>query len=103
MAKKYNQEYLAHRIIAESAVMWGVGFKDVVGPSRDMDVVRARHIAVYLMRKHVGLSFPVIGKILGGRHHTTAMHAYTKTADEILSNSFIKESVERVYRKAYAE
>jgi chromosomal replication initiator protein len=41
---------------------------------RDVRVVFARQVAMYLMRKHMGLSFGSIGERYG-RDHTTVLHA----------------------------
>lgn len=57
------------------------GFKvgDVVGPRRQKDLVKARQQAMgalYLTFPH--LSLPAIGRIMGGKDHTTVLHACRK-------------------------
>lgn len=52
--------------------------KDLVGNSRKKELVTPRQIAMYLMREEVHASYPNIGQELGGRDHTTAMHACQK-------------------------
>lgn len=37
-----------------------------------------RQIAMYLTKELLGSSFPEIGKLFGGKHHTTALHAINK-------------------------
>jgi chromosomal replication initiator protein len=37
-----------------------------------------RQIAMYLTKELLGSSLPEIGKLFGGKHHTTALHAITK-------------------------
>ena len=37
-----------------------------------------RQIAMYLCRELTDLSLPKIGKVLGGRDHTTVMHGINK-------------------------
>lgn len=49
---------------------------DLMGPYRKHNIVRARHIAYYLIRSYTWLSFPGIGKLFGGKHHSTVMHGY---------------------------
>ena len=45
-----------------------------------------RQIIMYFMRDEIISSFPNIGNELGGRDHTTAMHAYNKISQEIEVN-----------------
>ena len=51
----------------------GVDIDDVLGPCRRRPVVYARHRAMFICRRHLGLSYPVIGRLFG-RDHTTVMH-----------------------------
>ncbi len=60
------------------ARFFGVKVQDLKGPRRTKQVVVPRQIAMYLTRKHTGLSLPEIGKHFGGRDHTTVLHAVRK-------------------------
>jgi chromosomal replication initiator protein len=60
--------------------------KDLIGNSRKKELVWPRQIAIYLMREEVKTSYPSIGHEMGGRDHTTAMHAYNKISKEIKEN-----------------
>jgi chromosomal replication initiator protein len=62
------------RVESVVAAEVGVGVDLVRSPSRGGRVVLARQIAMYLMRKLLGLSFAVIGERYG-RDHTTVLHA----------------------------
>ncbi len=42
---------------------------------RTKKVAEARQVAMYIMRKHLGASFPTIGSQIGGRDHSTVIHA----------------------------
>ena len=55
------------------------------GPSRRADLVRARSLAMYLIRSLTGASLQETGRLLGNRDHTTVMHALRKI--ETLSQS----------------
>jgi len=50
------------------------------------------------MREELQTSYPSIGHELGGRDHTTAMHAYNKINKEIKENENekIKQEVESI-------
>lgn len=45
---------------------------------RDQWIVRPRQVACYLAYVETGLSFVQVGNLLGGRDHTTALHACRK-------------------------
>lgn len=53
----------------------------IKGPKRDAQVVRARQITMYFLKKELGLSFVEIGNVLGGRDHTTIMYGVKKMED----------------------
>ena len=59
----------------------GVSLVGIASDRRQAPLVRARQIACWLMRAHTLLSFPQIGAKLGGRDHTTILHAVRKIDD----------------------
>jgi chromosomal replication initiator protein len=74
---------------------YDISSKDLIGNSRKKELVWPRQIAIYLMREEVKSSYPSIGHEIGGRDHTTAMHAYNKIEKEIkeLENEKIKQEI----------
>jgi chromosomal replication initiator protein len=48
------------------------------GPKRDASLVRARQVAMYLLKSELHLTLVEIGNLLGGRDHTTIMHGVEK-------------------------
>lgn len=63
------------------AVKYGVTVLDLQSKSRRKALTAVRHEAMYRIAKETGLSFPNIGKIFGGRDHTTALHGVAKHAE----------------------
>jgi len=49
---------------------------DVTGRGRMRHLVTARNAACWVVRARFGLSFPCIGKLIGGRDHSTMVHAW---------------------------
>jgi chromosomal replication initiation ATPase DnaA len=49
---------------------------DIIGPSREHHLVKARMAAYYLCRTHSKASFPRIGQFVGGRDHSTVIYGY---------------------------
>ncbi len=85
-------------IIEAVCKFYGVTIKDVIGNSRKKEVVWPRQIAIYIIREELNTSYPTIGNELGGRDHTTAMHAYNKIFHEVKDkgNEKIKQEIESV-------
>jgi hypothetical protein len=69
-------------IITNTAKAYAVTVEGIMGQSRQQYYVVARHIAMYNLRKTLGLSFPAIGRIFG-RDHTTIIHACNKITELI--------------------
>lgn len=61
-------------IISRVAKYFHLTFDDLVGPSRQKNIIVARQIAMYLTRDLTSMSLVNIGQIFGGRDHTTVMH-----------------------------
>jgi chromosomal replication initiation ATPase DnaA len=55
-----------------------VSFADLLGKDRHKSIAEARQIAYWLLRKLCCFSYPQLGRFLGGRDHTTALHGVTK-------------------------
>lgn len=60
------------------ALARGVKVTDISGPSRISRIASARHEAMWLIREATDLSFPDIGRMLGGRDHSTVIAAHKK-------------------------
>lgn len=74
---------VAPRIIAAVEAADGLPPGAIVSHDRHGRLIPARFLAAWLLREH-GLSYPGIGRALGGRDHTTVIHA-VRTADARLS------------------
>ncbi len=66
----------------------------IKGPKRDAHLVKARQIAMYLLKKDLGMTHVEIGNLLGGRDHTTIMHGITKLENITDKNNQHTTSVE---------
>jgi len=69
--------------------------------SRRREVVKPRQIAMYLLRDDYHGSYPMIGQKLGGRDHTTALHAYEKISRELKQDLKLVEEVKQIRAKIY--
>ena len=65
-------------IMTQTANYFNITIDDLCGPARTHVLVTARQIAMYLCRELTDFSLPAIGRLFGGRDHTTVMHANKK-------------------------
>ena len=89
-------------ILAMAAASYGFSVADLQGPSRRGPVVLARHTAMYLCRSLTDLSLPKIGKLFGGRDHSTVSHAIDKIGKLIHSDPEVARTVTRLSEKLCA-
>ena len=59
------------RICLETCNKHNVAFNELISPRRDKKLVRARYEVMWRMKKETSMSFPAIGRRLGGRDHST--------------------------------
>ena len=72
---------------------YSVPKEDLLGRKRTKDIVTPRQVLMYLMRHEINLSFPLIGKEMGGKDHTTIMHGCNKIEAEMSLNPKLKEDI----------
>jgi chromosomal replication initiator protein len=64
--------------------------------TRRKEIVRCRQVAMYVLREDYNISFPIIGRKLGGRDHTTVMHSCDKVKTDMESDSGLVREVEQI-------
>jgi chromosomal replication initiator protein len=74
---------------------------DLAGACRKKELVVPRQIAMYLMREEINASYINIGQELGGRDHTTVIHACEKIKEAINSDQKIKQDIILLKQKLY--
>lgn len=78
--KKFDVPPRVLRIIAQAAIDWGVAISHVQNTSfHDPRVVMARRQAVKEIHE-LGFSSAMVGRFLGGMHHTSVLYALKQTA-----------------------
>lgn len=80
-------------IIKKVCDYYSIKSTQLKGPKREASLVQARQIAMYLLKKELGLTFVEIGNILGGRDHTTIMYGVEKMENLILINTKISTEI----------
>lgn len=73
---------LSTRILYEVATRHNMTVDEMIGRDRRPRYIRARQEAMYLLRQ-AGYSYPQVGRFVGGRDHTTALHGERQHAARI--------------------
>lgn len=76
-------EITSSQVLATTASYFGVSIDDLRSKSRTRTLTNARQVAMYLLRELTDMSLPRIGQELGGRDHTTVMHAVRKVSAQM--------------------
>ena len=69
-------------VVSRVAQYFGIPPATLSGPSRQQTPTRARHCAIWLLRSLCAVSLSEIGRLLGGRDHSTVRQALQKMEDE---------------------
>lgn len=86
------------KLVAE---YFDVKVADLKGPRRHRAVSHPRSIAMYLCRKHVQASYPVIGSQFGHRDHTSVLHAFRKIERVVTTDTRLRADIEAIERKLH--
>ncbi|KKS92962.1 MAG: Chromosomal replication initiator protein DnaA [Parcubacteria group bacterium GW2011_GWE2_43_12] len=90
---KYGANLTSKKILNIVAQYYDITMEDLVGISRKKNLVVPRQVSMYLMREELKSSFPTIGNELGGRDHTTAMHACNKIQVVLKDDNKIQQDI----------
>jgi chromosomal replication initiator protein len=73
-----------------------VGKRLLLGESRARPIARPRQVLMYLLRTHLGVPLEEVGRVVGGRDHTTVMHAVEKITQLATTDVQIREDILKI-------
>jgi chromosomal replication initiator protein len=88
-------------IMEKVCVHFNVSTSDVNGKSRKRELVVARQVSMYLTQKYTKMPASRIGKLVGGRDHSTVIHSCTQVEQRMkIDKSFMEEiqSIENSFK-----
>ncbi len=88
-----QEEVTPESILRATAHYFSLKESDVTGKSKRQDLVRARQICIYLMCDMLTVPLISIGKVMGGRDHSTIIYARDKIADLMRLNDSVMKAV----------
>ena len=78
LLKANDRKVTVEDIQKKVADYFNIRFNDMVSVRRSRIVARPRQVAMYKSKTYTPKSLPEIGRMFGGRDHTTVMHAIKK-------------------------
>ncbi|MYE40084.1 MAG: chromosomal replication initiator protein DnaA [Chloroflexi bacterium] len=90
------------RILAEVAGYYGLAVEDLVARNRRRAVSVPRQVAMYLLIHEIGLPPTQVGRLLGGRDHSTVIHGAGKINGEMNEDISLRHDVQAIKEAIFA-
>lgn len=97
--KKQNDIISLDSIKEVVANYYGLTVKQIDSKNRTRIIVNARHISMYLVRKHLDMSYSQIGNEFGGRDHSTVISACDKIESFLKKDSSYEVAIAEIEKK----
>jgi chromosomal replication initiator protein len=83
-------------IVKVIADQYGIQENIIYEKTRRKEIVRARQVAMYILREDFNISYPLIGQKMGGRDHTTVIHSHLKIRDDLKTDPSLLQEIEKI-------
>jgi chromosomal replication initiator protein len=111
VAQQVLAEHIARRdpvvhnseIVSTAAEFFGVSVSDIHSAKKDRTISLARSFAMYLNRRFTKMSYPEIGRAMGGKNHATVILACRKVENLLKTNDTLKWKTDNGWRNAPAK
>ena len=82
-----------HLVLDTVSTYFSIDKDALIGPRRDKHTALARHVAMYVLREDVNHPLNTIGRILGGRDHTTVLHACQRISKQVNTDAHLRRDI----------
>jgi len=83
-------------IVRMIASHYGITEEVIYEKTRRSEIVRARQVAMFILREDFNISYPLIGQKLGGRDHTTVIHSHLKIKEDLKTDPSLLQEIEKI-------
>ncbi len=91
-----SQSSPVEEIQARVSTDFGISRAELVGSTRAAAPLRARQVAIYLTRELTDLSLPQIGRLYGGRDHSTVLNSIRRIEARFGEDGALRDRVEEL-------
>ena len=91
--KNIANQLSEQKIINTVADYYNLTPSQITGQVRTGQIALARHISMYLIRKHLDVPLTKIGAMFGGKDHTTVMNGVQKVDKELKTNKQLQDAI----------
>lgn len=96
-------EVTPERVLQAVSAFYRISMEELAGPSRQQRLARPRQVACYLIRQETDASLSQIGQVLGGRDHSTVLHACERIAALMDTDQGLRREVQAVRERLHKE
>ena len=86
-------------IINTVSTYYNVEYSEIIGKKKSKDIVEPRMIAIYLISEMLDIPLITIGKLFGGRDHTTIIHSRDKITELLKRDNKTKTIVNDIRKQ----
>ena len=83
-------------VVEKVARFYDIDHASIYEKTRRKEVVKPRQIIMFILREDFQISYPAIGKKLGGRDHTTVIHSCEKVKHDLKTVPELEEEITQV-------
>ncbi len=78
-----------------------IRMNDLKSTSRTKPIIRARQVAMFLIKKHLDKSLVDIGRAFGGKDHTTVINALRRVEDQLVKDTDLRRDIEEIEQRIH--
>lgn len=82
-----------NRITDAVCAHYNVSIDDINGKRRKQEIVLARQVVMYLAQKHTEMSASSIGRLIGGRDHSTVLHSCSRIEKLLVTDTSLAKEI----------
>ena len=96
LGKELATKTTLNMVSASVAKEYNLSEKKLISKSRQMEIVTARHVAIYLCRELTSSSLMSIGNFFGNRDHSTVIHACKTVENKMQSDASLNSVIKNL-------
>jgi len=97
--EKIKKQIKSSQVIEAVAQYFNLKTTQLKSPTRVKSIALPRQILMYLLRTELGIPLMEVGKLLGGRDHTTIIHGVEKITKLLSTNEDLRVDISGIKQK----